>query len=37
MPEMIVVRAGAQTGALDHAFMKMVPREASSSRFGVTE
>ena len=34
---MIVVRAGAHTGAFDHAFMYVEPRAHSLSRFGVTE
>jgi hypothetical protein len=34
-PEMIAVRAGAQTGWLDHARLKRMPLAASASTFGV--
>ena len=35
MPEMIVVRAGAQTGAHDQARLKSIPFRANASTFGV--
>jgi hypothetical protein len=36
MPEIIVVRAGAHTGAFDHAFSYRSARLASVSNWGVT-
>src|SRR5207244_2909357 len=36
-PEIIVVRAGAQTGAFDHALLYRQPRAAKRSRLGVME
>ena len=35
MPVMIVVRAGAHTGAQDQASRKIIPREARASTLGV--
>jgi hypothetical protein len=32
---MIAVRAGAQTGAVDHTCVKSIPLAASASTFGV--
>jgi hypothetical protein len=32
---MIVVRAGAQTGAVDHTRVNLIPLAASASTFGV--
>ncbi len=36
MPAMMVVRAAAQTGALDQACLKSIPFAASASTFGVS-
>ena len=35
-PEIMVVRAGAHTGAFDQALRYLMPRAASLSRFGVS-
>jgi hypothetical protein len=36
-PDTIVVRAGAQTGALDQALANIMPFEANASKLGVSE